>query len=614
MKNDLDANGYVLSKNDDDGSYTALIENSFAGKMIVDIPTVIDIPEECDGIPITRIVLCVHRTHKPCTIRVSKNVQIISNTNRMQTNADHYFIDISPENPWIIFDGDAVFSKDKVFLYAFTAWEKTSYEIPNSVKVIFDSAFISAVMLDKITIPYGVEIIGDFAFAQSGISDFDLPDSIKKIGHFAFFKTTANFVLPKHVEDLFNNSFNGARCQSPVFLPDCYNKPEYDMPNYEFAPEYIIDKNSKAFEVRDGIIYTKDMKALLSFTRKAPCNVVIPEGVDEIGAGAALSNNTIKSVTLPESVYRIRAYAFANTELEKINLENVKIIDTSAFEFCSFLCQTGVINAEKIGAAAFHFCWSLKSIRLSNTKEIGSGAFSQIGGNTEIFLPECLEKIGYNAFFDSKFKYLKIPLAASASEGIFSSAKIVEFYDVPDSVIYGKIPRSTGFGRNTLVKVLSPESGEVKFAIKFFSAEQRKSPNDIEKPINGMFGGEKFFDFESYDNYFNTVSDKKTLLSKYEAAHYRIKYPERLTDKAREIYIAYLSAHAGEIIRHILNKPGVQAEEIASFPYLDKVSENDLPEIIDLSAKLGLTEITAFLMDFNHKHFPDSIGNNFLNL
>ncbi|MCH5209286.1 MAG: leucine-rich repeat domain-containing protein [Oscillospiraceae bacterium] len=593
MKDKVDIYELVLSE---DGTYEAITAPIGKELRIV-------IPEEYNGIPITKISVRGPVEEPAHTICVSKNVKIFMNTTtKFQLNRQPpYYVEISPENPWLIADDKAVFSKDKKTLYAFTARKDNSYTIPGEVRVIYNNAFFETLGLKDLTLPDELDEVGDFAFCRCGIKELRLPKRMKKLGSHSFSVTSPDIlVLPEDVEEMASNAFFGTKCSSPVYIPDYFDKPEYCIPNYDFAQDMIIDKNSKSFTVIDGVIYSKDMKALLAVTSKAPSVITVPDGVEVIGSNACIRNKNIREMILPNSVRTILSYVFSSSTLEKINLENVKIIESNAFTVCQNLLRTGKIGAEEIGDYCFDACSSLTELCFTNVREIGDCALSGLRKCNKIFLPEGLEKIGFGAFGDSLFKTIRIPRSASGSDNfIADSALEIELYDVENSVIYKKVPNNN-FGDGCLVKVLSPDTDEIKFAVKIFGNKDRY----LNEYISSLFGGEQFFDLKKYDEYFEIFCGDY-FNSKYEAAYYRIKYPVNLTDHSREIYAAYLEKYASEYFRTIIDKPDVTVEEIADFPYLNSVKEPVLLEFITLSANRGLIEITSFLMNYKHEHFPN---------
>ena len=62
-------------------------------------------------------------------------------------------------------------------------------------------------------------------------------------------------------------------------------------------------------------------------------NVIIPEGVLEIGNRAFADCTSLKSVTFPSTLTSIGVYAFGNTGLQEVVLpENLKILKNNVFE------------------------------------------------------------------------------------------------------------------------------------------------------------------------------------------------------------------------------------------------------------------------------------------
>ena len=87
-------------------------------------------------------------------------------------------------------------------------------------------------------------------------------------------------------------------------------------------PIYIYARNS------DG---TEDRTVVIGYGGKERNNVVIPEGVKELGS-SSFSWNGIKSVTFPSSLQKIGSSAFAYNQLSVITIPaNVTSIGSNAF-------------------------------------------------------------------------------------------------------------------------------------------------------------------------------------------------------------------------------------------------------------------------------------------
>ena len=131
-------------------------------------------------------------------------------------------------------------------------------------------------------------------------------------------------------------------------------------------------------------------------------NVIVKEGVTEIGASAFEDCSGLASITLPESVTKIGGAAFSRCSgLTSITLpESVTEIGDSAFSYCSGLTSITIPkNVTKIGSEAFLGCSGLTSITLPDSvTEIGDSAFSYCSDLTSITLPKNVTKIGRAAF------------------------------------------------------------------------------------------------------------------------------------------------------------------------------------------------------------------------
>lgn len=201
--------------------------------------------------------------------------------------------------------------------------------------------------------------------------------------------------------------------------------PKYTYINGNIATQaFYASNNVEDFNIKAG---TKKI-GKFSFARSSVTEIVIPDGVEEIGYGAFYHCDNLQSVVVPDSVKVIEAYAFENTpfktkytseagsdpfyivgdgillgysgtdknvvipdgvktvsagcfagnkQIESVCMpSSLTLIDTDAFRDCINLKNvSGGENVKTIGSRAFMGCPVLSFTITSNIKEVGLRAF-----------------------------------------------------------------------------------------------------------------------------------------------------------------------------------------------------------------------------------------------
>ena len=131
-------------------------------------------------------------------------------------------------------------------------------------------------------------------------------------------------------------------------------------------------------------------------------NLVIPEGVTNIGDYAFVYCSGLTSVTIPNSVISIGHGAFnACSGLTSVTIPNsVTSIANYAFSGCSSLTSITIPNSvTSIDASAFYGCSDLTSVTIGNgVTSIGDSAFSNCSGLTFVTIGKSVTSIGEQAF------------------------------------------------------------------------------------------------------------------------------------------------------------------------------------------------------------------------
>ena len=131
-------------------------------------------------------------------------------------------------------------------------------------------------------------------------------------------------------------------------------------------------------------------------------DVVIPEGVTNIGASAFSGCSSLASVVIPEGVTSIgdEAFYYCQSLTSVVIPEGVTSIGGEAFKYCSSLTSVVIPKGVKsIGNWAFSGCSSLASVVIpEGVTSIGGGAFWDCSSLTSIVIPEGVTSIGVWTF------------------------------------------------------------------------------------------------------------------------------------------------------------------------------------------------------------------------
>ena len=150
-------------------------------------------------------------------------------------------------SPTFIYEDDVLFNKDKSEIVSFRNQKIESYIIPDSVTKIGDYAFFRCSSLSDIVIPDSVTDIGECAFSDcSSLSKIVIPNSVTDIGDFAFSYCSSlnNIVIPNSVTNIGKGAFSGCISLTYIVIPDSVTDigecafPFYSL-SYDFRQELI---------------------------------------------------------------------------------------------------------------------------------------------------------------------------------------------------------------------------------------------------------------------------------------------------------------------------------------------------------------------------------------
>lgn len=184
-----------------------------------------------------------------------------------------------------------------------------------------------------------------------------------------------------------------------------------DLPDYE--PTVLNSADAHEYENHEDLV-----------------DVVIADGVAEIGSLAFIGCENLRSIVIPDSVVKIGNFTFEGCK--------------------KLVCIEMSENLSEIGDFAFQRCKSLTGIKLPYTfVHMGEYAFAECDNLYDIELPENLTYIGQSAF---------------------ENCKSLKNITIPDCV--EEIKRGVFFGCNNLKKVIIPDSVKMIRDVAFFGCEK----------------------------------------------------------------------------------------------------------------------------------------------
>ena len=200
-------------------------------------------------------------------------------------------IEVSSQNNYFCTNNGILFSKDESVIYCYPSQKKSNtYNIPNTV-----------------------ETIGFGAFAHSELENVQIPDSVKRIEHGAFyFSAQLNKIfIPSSVEYIGKNVFS-----------TCYNLKEIN-----------VDNNNDYYSSEYGILFNKTKTELIKFPPSKNLSTYnIPNSVVLLYPSSFSDTTKLYSVSFPSSIKSIGYSTFFDSGIKTAFIpKNVSEIDDAFF-------------------------------------------------------------------------------------------------------------------------------------------------------------------------------------------------------------------------------------------------------------------------------------------
>lgn len=322
------------------------------------------------------------------------------------------------------------------------------------VTAIKQNAFYDCLKLQSVYIPDSVKRIDDYTFNWcTQLTEVRLPENLTEIP-IRCFNSCSSLVkidIPETVTVINEGAFSGCTSLESIELPENIT---YIGANAFLSTPYIAKcTNENNLAIVNGFLQDGQ-----GFEGE---NLVIPDGVKHISAGAFSNNENIKTVTIPNSVKTIENYCFRGcTNLSTVSFPDaLEKIGDEAFSGCISL--NNIVLPESltyIGYNTFGECTSLTEIDIPDKiVDISPNCFKNCSLLKTIHLPDNLKSIGYSAFADCiNLEDIDIPVSVETIDNYaFGKCSKIESLILPDSI--KTISRDAFFNCSSLSEISFPQ-------------------------------------------------------------------------------------------------------------------------------------------------------------
>ena len=289
--------------------------------------------------------------------------------------------------------------------------ELTSVSVPNSVTSIGEDAFAGCVGLTSVTLGNNVASIGPKAFSGcSGLTSIAIPANVTNIGLNAFQGCIG--LTAVHVSDLgaWCSIEGGGSASNPLeYAHHLYLNGEEvkDL----VIPDGVTNIGSYAFSgcsALTSVTIPNSVTSIGDYAFKGCTGLTaidIPNGVTSIGSGAFTYCPELASITVANSVISIGSDVFYGTTWYNNQPDGLVYVGNVAYKYKGTMPdETSVVIKDgtcSIAGSAFAGCTGLVSVTLPNSVTcIGSEAFERCSGLTTITIPDGVTSISWYAFYE----------------------------------------------------------------------------------------------------------------------------------------------------------------------------------------------------------------------
>lgn len=228
--------------------------------------------------------------------------------------------------------------------YAFSTTALTSFTVPQNVSFIGNDVFFQCGLIERFHVSESnisfcvvnealmdIDQIRFIRYAPaSKNSSYDMPDSIRQIDDSAFENSSylVSIDISANTEAIGEKAFSGCYALKSIKLPNTLSEIGWVVfENCIGLSEISVDNSSDFFEAIDGVLISKKDHELVKYpANKQGEEYIIPDGVLSIASDAfSYNNETLANLTIPKTVTLIQWGGIGGRKLRNVIVLNPNI-------------------------------------------------------------------------------------------------------------------------------------------------------------------------------------------------------------------------------------------------------------------------------------------------
>ncbi len=315
----------------------------------------------------------------------------------------------------------------------FTGTDVEEVILPEGIERIEPCAFANCTELKKINFPETLNVIKDRVFLNCHLlTEVILPETLAELGNYAFYDTgIKKLVLPKRATLVGVSTFSSIKIET-IDIPKDFTLGK---------SMFFICQNLRAVNFEADQV-TIPEKCFYHCTSLAEIDINKALSIKD---SAFLKCYNLSVSTIPAHAY-VETYAFSETGVTDVTIEDISKIGKGAFAECNSLKKLTINVADGLEAAnglsipeeLVRECRNLQTViftgHTENLLSIKKAAFEGTEMLTEISLPDNIRLIEKYAFYDSGIKNIHLPENLEQIGNYAFAMSNLESITVPDKV------------------------------------------------------------------------------------------------------------------------------------------------------------------------------------